>query len=44
MPDDSEAATLRHYIGLRQTREVSPEAIQSVKDAHRKGRLGRHIA
>ena len=44
LPDKDEAETLRHYIGLRQTREVSPEAIQSVKDAHRKGRSALHIA
>jgi hypothetical protein len=44
MPDESEAETLRHYFGLRQTREVSPEAIQKLNDAHRKGRSGPHIA
>jgi hypothetical protein len=44
LPDESKAETLRHYIGLRQTREVSPEAIQRVNDAHRKGRSGPHIA
>jgi hypothetical protein len=27
LPNESEAETLRHYIGLRQTREVSPETI-----------------
>jgi hypothetical protein len=30
MPNDSEAATLRHYNGLRQTREV-PRAVSSLK-------------
>ena len=43
MPDETEAETLRHYIGLRQTREVSPEAMQKVRDACRKGRSGPHI-
>ena len=43
MPDECEAQTLRLYIGLRQTREVSPEAIQKLNDAHRKGRSGPHI-
>ena len=43
LPDESEAATLRRYVGLRQTREVSPEAIQSVKNADREGRSDAHI-
>jgi hypothetical protein len=32
MPDGNEATTLRHYIGLRQTREVPPERAQSLRE------------
>jgi hypothetical protein len=32
MPSESEAATLRHYIGLRQTREVPPERAQKLRE------------
>jgi hypothetical protein len=37
MPDEDEAATLRKYIGLRQTRDIPPEQIQQAQDAVRKG-------
>jgi hypothetical protein len=37
MPDEVEAATLRKYIGLRQTRDIPPEQIQQAQDAVRKG-------
>lgn len=40
MPDEREAETLRHYIGLRQTREVSPDSIQKAREAATKGRSG----
>ena len=43
MPDEDEAETLRHYIGLRLTREVSPEAIQSVKKRRSEGCSDRNI-
>jgi hypothetical protein len=32
MPNADEAATLRRYIGLRQTREMSPERAQSLRE------------
>jgi hypothetical protein len=37
MPDEDEAATLRKYIGLRQTRDIPPEQIQQAQDAVGKG-------
>ncbi len=39
--DDSDAETLRHYIGLRQTREMSPERAQKLREHATKGLLGR---
>jgi hypothetical protein len=41
MPDANEAETLRHYIGLRQTREISPERAQKLREHATKGLLGR---
>ena len=32
MPDANEAATLRRYVGLRQTREVPPERAQKLRE------------
>lgn len=43
MPDESEAATLRHYIGLQQTREVPPERAQKYGSTSRRAPLGRFI-
>lgn len=40
MPGKAEAETLRSYIGLRQTREVSEERVQRFKEAVTKGRTG----
>jgi hypothetical protein len=37
MPDETEAETLRRYIGLRQTRDVSPDNIQKARDARQNG-------
>jgi hypothetical protein len=37
MPDESEAETLRHYIGLRQTREVPPERAQKLRERATEG-------
>ena len=37
MPDAVEAATLRSYIGLRQTREMSPDRAQVFNRPARKG-------
>jgi hypothetical protein len=31
-PDQDEAETLRRYIGLRQTRDVSPDRIQNIQN------------
>ena len=36
----SEAATLRHYIGLRQTREVPPERAQKLREHATEGTVG----
>lgn len=36
MPDADEAETLRDYIGLRQTREVSPDLVQNLRRPDRK--------
>ena len=44
MPDENEAATLRHYIGLRQTREVPPERAQKLREHSRRAPKGRFIA
>jgi hypothetical protein len=40
MPTPEEAETVRSYIGLRQTREVSPEQIQRFREVRRKGSVG----
>jgi hypothetical protein len=40
MPDADEAETLRSYIGLRQTRDVSPDLAQNLRDHRQKGRTG----
>jgi hypothetical protein len=42
MPTPEEAETLRGYIGLRQTqtRDVTPEQMQKVRDAGQKGSAG----
>jgi hypothetical protein len=36
MPDEDEAATLRHYIGLRQTHDIHP-GLHKLNEARRKG-------
>ena len=36
MPDEAEAATLRKYIGLRQTHDIHP-GLQQLNEARRKG-------
>ena len=40
MPDENEAATLRRYVGLRQTREVPPERAQKLRSDVTKGTYG----
>jgi hypothetical protein len=40
MPDADEAETLRSYLGLRQTRDVSPDQIQKAREAVTKARSG----
>jgi hypothetical protein len=40
MPSESEAETLRHYIGLRQTREMSPERAKKLREHATKGTYG----
>jgi hypothetical protein len=40
MPSEGEAETLRHYIGLRQTREVPPERAQKLRNHVTKGTYG----
>jgi hypothetical protein len=44
LPDESEAATLRDYIGLHQTKQVSPDVIQNLKAARKMDRYGGSIA
>jgi hypothetical protein len=40
MPTPDEAETLRSYIGLRQTRDVSPDLAQNLRDHATKGSIG----
>jgi hypothetical protein len=44
MPDESEAATLRRYVGLRQTRAMPPERAQKLWEHATNGTYGLHIA
>jgi hypothetical protein len=43
MPDENEAATLRRYIGLRQTRDVPPDRAQTLRNPAQKPRLGPYM-
>jgi hypothetical protein len=44
MPTETEAETLRDYIGLRQTRDIPADRIQKALDARQIGSVGRQIA
>jgi hypothetical protein len=43
MPDENEAATLRRYIGLRQTRDIPPDRAQNLWNPAQKPRIGPHM-